>query len=424
MIYASRRLSKAIGKLLRWSGRRPSATLVPFPFVVVGIGILLAFHGPSPAVAETVEADIATLKGRTAPEAKRLAWDRLTDQSSLALIAILDAFPEDDVIAANWLRTAFEHIADRRHADLPCETLEKIAEDTARAGRVRRLALVALERVRPGYTTAFLQKRLSDPEFEWEAVGLRLALAESEENRGETERAKEILRETLAEATSYDQAKALAEKLAEAGEPPDILRHLGIVSSWAVIGPFDATPAEGLSNAYPPEHQVDLNAFHASKGGHLAWKACRVVGNDGRTDLRQYGIEPEQGAVAYAVAYFRVPQETRLVLLVSAVDNVKVWLDGHPVLEPPGSLARRNFRVDAHRAEVRLRQGVSQLLVKFVKSPDTGERQAAAQRMGVQVRPSHPADRWDFMVRFVDFRRRGVSFSPAFPEPFSELFEE
>jgi hypothetical protein len=371
--------------------------------------------------ADSIQEDIAVLAGKFPAAAKRAAWQRLSNQPPHTLPSILEAFPEDDVLAANWLRTAFECIAERHRDALPLESLRRMAEDVTRPGRSRRLALLAWELGQPGTRAQFLKNRLSDPEFQWDAVEMRLRLAEEQKDPmiklG-------LLRETFAAAISYEQVREIAQRLKDAGDSPDALRHLGIVRRWAVVGPFSVEPENGWASSFPPERTVDLKASYPARQGNISWKACEVTSGDGRTDLRRHGIDFKNGAVAYAVSYLETPRDCEAVMLVSAVDSVQVRINGKLVLNPSMSLVRRNFRIDAHRVKVRLSAGKTELLVKLVKARDSGERQAAAARMGEKVRPDHPADRWEFMVRLVDARGAGMDFAPAFPETWADLKKE
>lgn len=347
----------------------------------------------APAAAGVPE-DIAALKS---PAANRAAWDRLAAAGPAALLPILRAWPKDDPVAANWLRTAFDQIAGPHAETLPVADLLAFACDPSALGKARRAAMAAVERARPGTTAKLLPGWLSDPEFGPDAVAERVAAAEA----ADPPEAARILRATFAAATDLDQALLVARKLAAAGDRPDIIKHLGVVSRWRVVGPFPASPEDGLTRSFPPETKLDPAAEYDGKAGRLKWLPAECDPADGKIDLARHGVQPDDGAVAYAWARLAVPAASRVELRVSAVDNVKAWVNGAKVVER-ASEYRSMYRPDRYRVAVELPAGESTVLVKLTKTrPEE-----------VRGKPGGPA-RWDFLVRLVDARGCGVSI----PQP-------
>ena len=397
---------------------RSTGRAVPLLLVLASIPcLLLGLPAPAAAVNSDREAIAVLADSASGAVERREAWDRLSSRPPAAMLTILDAIPEDDVITANWLRLAFEQIASRHCKDLPLTALRAIAADPQRPGPVRRLALDAVEQAEPGFVAEFLSTQTGDAEFGAEAIALRLHSADEAAAQGETGEAIALLEEALTEARRFAQVQELTQRLADLGRDVDPLQHLGVVTSWALIGSFETDPSAGIREVYPPEEAVDLDAVYAGEETPLRWQRAEVVGRDGRIDLREHGIESERGGVAYAVSFLETQSPIRATLLASAVDNVVVWVNGERVLSSPMSLERRNFRVDAHAGEALLNAGVNEILVKLIKTPDPGERRAAAERMGIPVRANHPADRWEFMLRLIDEADRGLPLRPAFPTP-------
>jgi hypothetical protein len=341
--------------------------------------------------------DIAALK--KAPD--RATWERLADAGPDALLPILKAWPVDDPVAANWLRTAFDRIAARHADSLPADDLFAFATDAKGYGPARRRAMAVVERVRPAAAEKWLSAALNDPEFGPDAVDRAVAAAE----KLPVADALVALRATFTACTDYDQAQALAKKLTTAGDKPDVWAHLGVVGRWHLVGPFPVSPEDGLTKSFPPETKVELAAEYEGKAGKLKWQAAAA--EEGKVDLSKAGVKVEDGAVVYAVARVRVPSAIRGELRVAAVDNVTVWVNGAKVVERSNDY-RSLYRTDRYRSPIDLPAGESTVLVKLTKTrPDAGQQEAAA-RGG---RPGGLSTRWDFQARLLSTTGRGLTFT-------------
>lgn len=337
--------------------------------------------------------DVAVLrKPARNPSETRAAWNRVVAAGPEALLPILNAWPTDDPVAANWLRSAFDDIAGQNSKKLPVVDLLRFAIDVKNPGKARRLAFSAVDLAAPGTLATRLSTMLNDPEFGPDAVADRIAAAENATDPAE---AKRILSAAFNAAIEVEQVRAIAKKLTGHGEKVDPISKLGIVASWRVIGPFPVSTAEGLKQSFPPEIKIDFQAEYSGKVEPLRWKP--VVGNlEGVVELVRSGISPENGAVAYAFARIDVPKGMSAELRIGAVDNVTAWVNGKEVIRI-ASLYRSLLRIDRHRAVVALAPGENTVLLKFTKTP--------AEDGG---RPGAP--RWDFLVRLVEANGRGVSF--------------
>jgi hypothetical protein len=358
--------------------------------------LLLVLLAVGPARADRA-ADVAALaKPGPDPAATRAAWDRVVAAGPPALLPLLMAWPTDDPIATNWLRTAFDQIA-RTHTDrLPTDDLLAFLRDPKTPGKARRVALAAVERARPGTTAKLLPGWLNDPEFGVDAVAERLAAAEA---TADPEQGKTILRTTFAATTDVDQALTVAKRLKEAGDTPDVIRHLGVVGRWQILGPLPVSPEEGLKQSFPPEAKLDLAAEYDGKTGKLKWLSAECDPTDGKVDLAKHGIKPDDGAVAFAAAKLSFTAPTKVEVRASAVDNITVWVNGKRAFER-ASEYRSMYRPDRYRAAVGLPAGESTVLVKLTKT----------RAEEVRGKPGAPA-KWDFQIRLVDGTGRGLAFN-------------
>lgn len=339
--------------------------------------------------------DITILTTKTANVSdRRAAAERLATAEVSALPALLRAWPSDDPVAANWLRTTFDDLAARHAQALPVADLLSFVRDAKQHGKARRAALAALDRHQPGTLAKQLPTLLNDPEFGPDAVALLLEQAEA---ATDPTQAKRLLLSAYTAATDVEQVQTLAKRLTAQGETTNLAAKLGLVMAWHQVGPFDVGPAEGLKQSFPPENKVDLNATYPAKAAPLTWKSV-LADPEGKVDVIKNGANPSQGSVVYLVATVVVPLETKAELRIGVVDNVTAWINGKEVLKQ-ASLYRSHFRADRHRASVTLNAGVNTLLLKLTKTPpEEGGRPGAPPK-------------WDTQVRFVLPNGQGVAFT-------------
>jgi hypothetical protein len=338
--------------------------------------------------------------------AARAAWERLVAAGPRALPGILEAMDTQDTVAANWLRTAFDRIADRELTmggqRIETDRLLAFARDPKHQGRARRLALETVEKLRPGTRKQLLAGWLDDPEFRYDAIQERLA---------ELDRGKELprgmvldtLQTLFAASRDLPQAQAVAARLRALGQPVSVADHFGFLRDWYVLGPFDARGMKGFTAVYPPEEKVDLAAKPTGKDGKtLAWKRFQVVEPPGGkhvalVDLRK-PLGDAEDAVAYAWTQVRVPREQEVELRGAGDDNITLWVNGQRVF---GFEEYRNgVRFDRHRVRVTLRPGVNSILVKVCQAPSD---------------PSNREPNWEFLLRICDAQGKGLLFPSALP---------
>src|SRR5262249_2473058 len=146
------------------------------------LGLLLAL----PAGAAAVEPLLTRIKavgkeGAGGPEAAR-AWKELTARGPEGLPDVLAALDDAGPVAANYLRSAVEAIADRAWASgkaLPKGKLEGFVRDPRRNGAARRLAYDYLVRLDPKAPGRLLPGMLDDPGAELRRDAVAVVLAEA-----------------------------------------------------------------------------------------------------------------------------------------------------------------------------------------------------------------------------------------------------
>jgi hypothetical protein len=336
----------------------------------------------------------------------RAAWERLVACGPVALSPLLEAMDTSDTVVANWLRTAFDRIVDRATGEggkgIDADVLLRFIRDPKRQGRVRRLALDVVERLRPGTRAGLLRGWTDDPEFRHDAIEQALADLDHDKEVPADQRVA-VLHRLFAATRDLPQSRAVAARLRGLGAPVSVADHFGFLRDWYVLGPFDARGMKGFQTSYPPEQKVDLAASYEGKGKTVGWKRYRSPEATEGTHVALVNLREPLGdaadAVAYAYTAFELGQAQEIEFRGAADDNLTVWVNGKRVF---GFEEYRNgVRLDRHRFRVRLNKGVNTVLVKVCQAPTD---------------PANPEPNWEFLLRVCDTNGRGLSFKDALPE--------
>jgi hypothetical protein len=375
------------------------------------LSLLLAAVVAVPAAADD---DVARLlrqvravgpEGSGSPEA-RAAWNRLVTRGPAVLLPLLEAMDTPDTVAANWLRTAFDRIADKAAGEggkgIDADALLRFARDPKRQGRARRLALDVVEGLHPGTRAGLLRDWTDDPEFRYDAIEQILADLDRDKETP-ADRRVAALHRLFAATRDLPQSRAVAARLKELGAPVSVADHLGFLRDWYVIGPFDARVMKGFRATYPPEEKVDLAASYKGKSKAVAWKRYRSPETTEGTHVALVNLrEPlsdTADAVAYAYTAFETDEAREVEFRGAADDNLTVWVNGQRAF---GFEEYRNgVRLDRHRFRVRLKKGGNTVLVKVCQAP---------------ADPAHPEPNWEFFLRICQADGKGLLFKGALPE--------
>jgi hypothetical protein len=260
------------------------------------------------------------------------AWQNLAKADADALVPILKSFGDANPLAANWLRSAVETIADRElnaGRTLPGDALEAFVLDVSQDARARRLAFEQLIRVDPSAADRLIPGMLHDPgpEFRRDAVARRIDEANAAFDGGNKERSAAIYRQALGGAIDDDQVKPIVERLRELGEQVDLPKHFGFLTSWHAIGPFDNRGLAGFNKEYPPERGVDLQQKYAGQLGDVAWQPLETDNEYGIVDVAAK-FQNYKGSVMYFTTEFHSPASRRVELRLGTPNSWKLWVNG------------------------------------------------------------------------------------------------
>jgi hypothetical protein len=316
------------------------------------------------------------------------AWSELVRAEAAELPHILKGLDGAGPLAANWIHTAVDAIAQRQlrsGLSLPAAELERFVLDKSRDARARRLAYEWLVRVDPSAKDRLIPGMLDDPgwEFRRDAVARLIGQAAKHVEAKHTAVGVAVYRQALVAARERDQIDLIAQRLRSLGQRVDLVAQLGYVVRWKVIGPFDDVGGKGFDTVYPPEREVRFDAQYPGKKGTVGWKDFVCSDDYGTVDLNKGLVEIKEAA-GYAAAEFFADREREVRFRVTSDNAVKIWLNGAPVASY--KIYHAGTQPDQYQDRAVLRPGRNQILVKVCQNELTQDWARA----------------WDFHLRIVD----------------------
>lgn len=354
----------------------------------------------SSAVGEDDVADLLKMIAQAGPDgrgsaAARNASEQLAARGIDVLPKLLQGIDTDNVVVANWCRVALDAIVERErkraNPQFPVAVLQQYAADPQRQGRARRHVLRLLDDIEPEFRETLLLKLVEDPEFRRDAIDLVLSRGDEAKARKDEDAAAREYQRAFRNARDVRQITTAADRLKAIGVDVDIVEHMGFITRWRLLGPFDAPERSGFDTKFPPESAVDLAARYNGKDDKtISWKRYDTADRLGQVNL-VLAIAPVKEAVGYAHSEFISPRRQTVELRCGADDNLSVWLNGEQIL------ARRQWlngtRLDRFTAPAELKKGKNQILVKVCQGPQ-------------HKNPAVP-NNWSMQLRFCD--RTGAS---------------
>ena len=202
---------------------------------------------------------------------------------------------------------------------------------------------------------------------------------------GEKEQAAAAFKTAFTHARRSDQVTAAADNLKSLGATVNIVEHMGFVTRWYLLGPFDAPGTSGFRKVFAPEAGVNLDATFAGKQGTIRWKRYETSDRMGQLNLIQ-AIGAVKEAVGYAYTEFESDRAVDAQLRCGADDNLSVWLNGKRAFAREQWL--NGTRLDRFTAPIKIRPGKNRLLVKICQGPQ-------------HINPAVP-NNWSLQLRLCD----------------------
>jgi len=316
------------------------------------------------------------------------AWGELARADAAQLPQILAGLDGAGPLAANWIRTAVDAIAERelQHGrPLPAAELEKFVLDKGRDPRARRLAYEWLLRVDPSAKDRLIPGMLDDPsrEMRRDAVARLIDQAARHAEAKRADEATAVYRQALAAARERDQIDLVARRLRGLGQKVDLVRQLGYVMRWKLIGPFEDVRGKGFDAVYPPEQELRFDAEYQGNKGPVRWKDFVCTDDYGTVDLNKGLVEVKE-AVGYAATEFYAAAGREVELRFTSDNALKIWVNG--ALLASYKIYHAGTQPDQYINRVSLRSGRNVILVKVGQNELTQDWARA----------------WDFHLRVVD----------------------
>lgn len=303
------------------------------------------------------------------------AWKTLSLARASQLPTLLAGLDDANPLAANWIRSAIEAVAERElkaGGKLPQKDLELFILDTKHSPKARRLAFEWLTRVDATTPDRLVPGFLDDPsvEFRRDAVTRLLDQADALVKDDQKPAAIPVYQQAFGGARDLDQIELIVGKLKELGQEVDQPRHFGFVTTWKLIGPFDNTGKKGYAISYPPEEtqEYDFGQTYMGKEGELKWIDFTSQDKHGLVDLNA-ALGKNMGAAAYAVAYFNSEQELDAEIRLACTNANKLWLNGQLVGEH--EVYHAGTKIDQYINRVKLKQGRNTILLKACQNEQT-----------------------------------------------------
>ena len=318
------------------------------------------------------------------------ALKQLASQDAAALPVILRSFDQANPLAANWLRSAFETIADReikQNGKLPSKPLKTFITKTTNNPRARRLAFEWLGRVDKSLADELIPGMLLDPspEFRRDAVARLIAKAGRLNEKGDDEAAAKQYKQALSGAVHEDQVKQIVKPLEKLGHKVNLPAHFGFLTQWKIIGPFDNVDKKGFAAVYPPEKAIDFDATLDGQLDKVSWKPIESKDDYGLINIAEQ-IENYKGSCMYATTDFFAKSDQPVEIRLGTPNAWKLWLNGRLVFAREEY--HRGTRMDQYRVAVTMKPGRNTILFKICQNEQT---QDWAQRYQYQIRVCNAA---------------------------------
>jgi len=344
---------------------------------LTGLALVLTVSSAMHAQAASVDELIATIKsvdreGKGNVEAQQ-AMRQLSRLDAAVFPKLLRSFGDASPLAANWLRSAFETIADRElksGRSISSDELEKFVLDRDQNARARRLAYEWLTKVDDDAVKRLMPSMLDDPSAEMrrDVVARLIDDAKALEAQEKKSEADDVYQKALSGAVDGDQVKLIVDRLREFGHEIDLQRHFGFLPNWSMIGPFDNREKIGFAAVYPPETELDLSAKYEGQLGPVTWTPLETDDDYGTVNIADQ-ISPYKGAVMYAATDFQSERRQKIQLRLGTPNAWVLWINGKRIFAREEY--HRGTAMDQYRVPVVLKPGRNAILLKVCQNEQT-----------------------------------------------------
>ncbi|MBL9126204.1 MAG: hypothetical protein JNL97_01095 [Verrucomicrobiales bacterium] len=365
-------------------------------------GALATFAVPARA-ADDLASALAALRGVAAEGrgnvAASAAWAQLGKADASHLPAVFAAMDGASDLARNWLFAAADSIADRSlaaGAPLPLPALGAFLLDSSHDPKARRLSFDLIARADTATAETLIAGLLDDPSPELRRESVQRVVDRAAKNlaEGRKDAASLLYQQSLAFARDADQIEAVTKPLRELGRPVNLVEHLGFLTQWKVIGPFDNTGGAGFDKPFPPETELRFDAEYDGKEGKVRWKDFASNHEMGMVDFNK-AYAPIKEVTGYAYAEFHSEAPRPAEIRLGCKNGWKIWFNGQYLFGRDEY--HRGAELDQYKLPVQLRPGKNTLLVKLTQNE---------QKEDWTIE-------WEYQLRITDPSGRVIRSTPA-----------
>jgi len=198
-----------------------------------------------------------------------------------------------------------------------------------------------------------------------QAAAACLAIATAMAADGHRQAATAMLKKLVAHKPPLAAAADAAIKLRAMGVQAPLPAADGIVSTWWLVGAWDADLGQWATPRFP-EKEINLLKTYTIGKRQVHWRPQQADA-DGAVRLDPL-LTPNDRAVAYAYAELLVAAPRDVVLEVASDDGCIVWLNGRKVHE---HLEPRSWGTPPTKVKARLAAGANKLLLKACEGSGT-----------------------------------------------------
>jgi len=301
---------------------------------------------------------------------------QLSSSKELSLVQVLSAMKGASPIGKNWLVGLANGLHRKSPATQTAE-LEKFLADKTQDGEARYTVFRWLTDGNEERKTQWLEEMLFDPSLEIRFDAVARALASSEE-------IDQARLTTLLDAARHpEQVAAIIARLGKAGVEVDQAKHLGFLTRWDFIGPFDNIGSKNFDKVYPVETDWTKNQLAESyegKTGKVTWAEGTSESPEGALDLAKI-FNKEKGCIVYGKTTVNVPSDVDCEIRVGCINAQKVWVNGELVIA--NEVYHTGMQIDQYAVPVRLKAGENRILIKVCQNE---QKEAWAQLFTFQAR--------------------------------------
>lgn len=299
------------------------------------------------------------------------------------VVPILRGIPDDNPIAANWLRAAAQRATARAKGNLPTDELAAFFADKANGGKARLLAFQILCNTDAKFFASNVSALADDPAMLLREIGIQQLIDQANAVDDDDSKKRPLLRQAFESARDVEQVTAIGKSLSAMGESIDLTGHLGMLTTWELLSGFDNKDMGGFDVVYGPEKSpLEIaESYDGAIDGTARWvKGGAAKDSMGKVDLNKV-VGKKKGIIGYASRTFNSPIEGPAEIRIGTQNAHKIWLNGEEVMS--NEIYHNSNSIDKFTAPITLNKGENKILIKLCQNEQT---QPWAQEWAFQVR--------------------------------------